>query len=482
MRIIHFADVHIGVESYGRPATESDVEALVERVPVFGECLVLPRKDGSGSHSALLRQAQDERVSGRLEALKRTYAGLSTRLLDFLAALDEVVEGAIARRADVALFCGDAYKSRDPSQTQQREFARRVARLAGAGIPVFLLVGNHDQPHSLGRASALEIFPTLGVPQVVVGDRVATYRMETRSGPLQIVAVPWVRRGAFLAREEHRGKSQEELTRYVEQEMTARVAEEVARLDPAVPAVLAGHVTVMGGVGGSEQSMALGRDHVLNASALALPQFAYVALGHLHRHQVIGSGAPPVVYSGSLQRVDFGEEAEEKGFCVVELSPSPDPSAYPSTGSGRAEYTARWEFVPVRARAFVTVDVTLNAEVEDATQRVVQAIASKHIRDAVVRVRIGGPEEAMRRLNERDIRTALAPAHATLISRDVARERRSRLGVPASGLTPEEALRRYLGTRQNVSDAVKARTLEAGRQLIREEQAATEGEGGGAGD
>ena len=93
MKILHCADLHLGVETYGRidPAT-----------------------------------------------------GLSSRLLDFLSTLDQVVDYALANKVDLVLFCGDAYKSREPSQTQQREFARRINRLATSGIAVFLLVGNHD--------------------------------------------------------------------------------------------------------------------------------------------------------------------------------------------------------------------------------------------------------------------------------------------------------------------------------------------------
>src|SRR4030042_6938417 len=116
MKIPHFADLPLGVESYGH--TDPDT-------------------------------------------------GLSTRLLDFLKALDELVDYAIESKVDLVLFCGDAYKSREPSQTQQREFARRIRRLSTAGIPTFLLIGNHDLPTALGRATATEIFDTLAVANVV---------------------------------------------------------------------------------------------------------------------------------------------------------------------------------------------------------------------------------------------------------------------------------------------------------------------------
>ena len=426
MRILHFADLHIGVENYGRPATEADLEALA---PSFA-----PGVD------------------------RLTYLGLSTRLLDFLAALDELVEVATQEEVDLVLFSGDAYKSRDPSQTQQREFARRVTTLVSRGIPVFLLVGNHDLPRALGRATAVEIFSTLQVPQVVVGERLATHWVETRAGPLQVVSLPWVRRGAFLPREEHQGKSIEELTRYIEEQLTARLAAEADALDPSAPAVLSAHVSVGGATTSSERSMMLGRDYVLQRSSVALPAFDYVALGHIHRHQVLGE-SPPVVYAGSLQRVDFSEEEDTKGFCMVELDPS--------LPQGRR---ASWEFRPVAARPFVTIDVAVPPEASDPTQVVTEAIGRKHIAGAVARLRISIPEELLPRLDEVAVREALGTAHiAAPITREVLRERRPRLGAAAQGIAPQETLRWYLDSRTSLDPETRRQAQEQGAELIQAE-------------
>ena len=89
---------------------------------------------------------------------------------DFLDAFDHLIDYAIHERADAVIFAGDAYKAREPTQTHQREFARRIRRLGAAGIQTFLLVGNHDLPNAEGRAHALEIYRTLDVPNVAVGD------------------------------------------------------------------------------------------------------------------------------------------------------------------------------------------------------------------------------------------------------------------------------------------------------------------------
>ena len=84
--------------------------------------------------------------------------GMSTRLEDFLNTLDESVDCAIERNADLYVLAGDIYKTRDPSPTHQREFARRIRKLTGAGIQVVMVAGNHDLPLSPSRATAIDIF------------------------------------------------------------------------------------------------------------------------------------------------------------------------------------------------------------------------------------------------------------------------------------------------------------------------------------
>ena len=338
----------------------------------------------------------------------------------------------------MVLFCGDAYKSRDPSQTHQREFARRIARLSHAGIPSFLLVGNHDTPQVIAQATALEIFPTLNVANVHIGDRLRTYLVETRDGPLQVVALPWIKRSDFLASDAARGLTHQQINEAIQRMIDNAVKAQVEDLDSAIPAVLAGHVTISQSTLASEQSMMLGHDHVLLNSSVALPQFDYVALGHIHRHQVLSQN-PHVVYAGSLQRVDFGEEKDEKGFCVIELDTT-QPQGSRFTG---------FEFVSNDARKFRTIDVKLSSRDEDPTETVVKAIESEDIRNAIVRLRISLPAELEPMLVESKIRDALRPAHyVASISKDVADRARTRLqDTNTRGLTPRDALRLYFDTR-----------------------------------
>lgn len=387
IKLLHLADLHLGTENYGRedPAT-----------------------------------------------------GLNSRLLDFTAALDRAVDYALEQGIDVVLFAGDAYRSRDPTPTHQREFARRIRRLVEADVPVFLLVGNHDTPSAFGRASTVDIFGVLGVRHVHIGDRVASHRIETRRGPLQVVALPWVTRSRILAREEYKNKTADEINNLIAEKIDRMVSNQADGLDTGVPAVLVGHISVMGATWGSERSVMLGQDVVVPRSAVALPAFDYVALGHAHKHQVLGN-LPLTIYAGSIERVDFSEEKEEKGFVVVELE------------KGHTQY----QFVPLPARRFLTIEV--QADGDEPLDQVLRAIEKQAIQEAVVRLIIHTTPEKEALIHHNEVRRALRDAHHVAgITKQVKREHRTRLGGRlAEEMTPLEALKLYLETKETPPERIK---------------------------
>ncbi|MHB1004624.1 MAG: metallophosphoesterase family protein [Chloroflexota bacterium] len=399
IRILHVADIHLGTELYGKlnPAT-----------------------------------------------------GLSTRVGDFLATLDRIVDDALAKKLDLALFCGDIYRTRDPNPTYQREFAMRVHRLASSGMPVFLLVGNHDLPVATGRASSVDIFSALQVPNVHVARRPGLHVIQTPSGPLQIAALPWVLRSALLVKDEFKNKTLDEINQATADKIERVVRDLVDQLDPSLPSVMAAHASIMGAVYGSEQSVVLGQDIPLQKSVVADPAFDYVALGHVHKHQVVAT-RPLAVYCGSIERLDFGEEKEEKGYVVAEVE--------------RGGATFAFRAVP--ARRFLTIDVT--AVGEDPLAEVLEAIAREEVSESVVRLRVRTTEEKEGLILEVEVRRALHEAHHIAgIAKIVERKARSRwTGQALREMTPREALAAYL--RYKGLPAGRAKTLqEFGEAIIGE--------------
>ncbi|MCC6386416.1 MAG: exonuclease SbcCD subunit D [Dehalococcoidia bacterium] len=433
MRIIHFADLHIGVENYGRP----------------------------------------------------TEKGWSSRMEDFLVAFDSLVAYAEAERVDAVIFAGDAYKAREPSQTHQREFARRIRRLSAAGIPSFLLVGNHDLPNAEGRAHALEIYRTLDVPCVMVGDNAwfegqgaKPYVLETRSGPLQIAFLPWPQVSRFVANSpECDGMSIDQLHARIEHAMTEHVMAQAEALDPGVPAVLAAHVSINDFLvrenPGSEQWMTVGTAPTLLKSALPDGLFDYIALGHHHNNMDLQKQTP-TWYSGSMQAVDFGEEGQKKGFMVFDIDPA-KPRGSRIGGSG----IPRLEEVP--SRRFVTV--TVRPKEDDPTPEVCTAIEKANVGDAIVRVEVmlGRPRSAKgddgdaelaakqeRSFRIPDARRLLEPAHYVAGIRTVKpREDRALLpaGVTTDGLSALETLDLYFRAKKTEEKKL-ARLRAAARDLM----------------
>lgn len=398
IRLLHFADLHVGMENYGR---------------------LDPR------------------------------TGVSGRVLDFLGRFDELIDYGLERDVDLLVFAGDAFKTRDPNPTYQRAFARRVKRLADAGVPVVLLVGNHDLPAMAQKASSVDIFHTLSVSNVIVGRIEEVHQVETKRGPVQVVTVPYPVRSRLLSRPEYRGLSMAELDEALRQVVTEVIEALKAELNPEIPTVLTGHFSVSGAVWGSERSVMLGRDVVVQKSIVADPAFDYVALGHIHKHQNLTAGVPgvpPVVYAGSLERIDFGEEGQPKGFCWVELARGPGGTT--------------WEFVTGDARPFLTIRADIRREGErDPTQIVLDAIARHDITGAVVRLIVQTTPETEARLRDREIEKALAPAnYVAALVKETERLERVRLGgASPESLTPSELLERYLASRN--TPAERAGTL-----------------------
>ena len=409
MKILHFADLHLGMESYGHidPAT-----------------------------------------------------GISTRLGDFLSVLDQLIDYALENRVDLVLFCGDAYKSREPSQTQQREFAQRINRLSTNGIPVFLLVGNHDLPNALGKATTTEIFNTLAVKNVYVSNRPDIYRIPTPSGTIQIASLPWLRRSALLSKEETKNINFDQINQKLQQVLTNIVATHAAKLDLGLPSILAAHVWVTGARIGSERLMTIGQEHALLPGNIGNPAFDYVALGHIHKRQVILEN-PPVVYAGSLERLDFGEEEDDKGFYLIEIEPDR------ATG----ERGVSFDFHPVSGRRFRTINVNIEADDADPTSTVLKAIIEQEedISGAIVRLQLSLPAEVEGQLRDNDIRNALKEVYYSTVAKDVRREARLRLGkYTTEEITPLEALKTYLEAKKTSPIQVKL-LLEYGEKLIQGE-------------
>jgi len=377
---MHFADTHFGVESYGKLDSAT---------------------------------------------------GLNSRLLDFKESLCRAIDSALDLGIDLAVFAGDAYKSRDPSQTQQREFANCIRKLTDRGIPVVMVTGNHDVPGVRGRAHSIEIFRTLGVHNVHILSKPEVIKVETAAGPVQIAAMPYLMRGFMLAREEFQGKTAAEIKEMMEAKYAEYLSDLADRLEPSIPSILLGHFWVRNARLSAWQSGYFNvNEPQVNLSDLIRPgTFDYVALGHIHKRQDLNDRSqPPVVYCGSPDYIDFGERNEEKSFALVRLK------------KGNAEY----EFVPIQVNRRL-IEIEVDADTEEPTESILEEIGRNDVRDNIVRLTYRIPSDKAPLVRDREIKDALAPAFMVVAIRaDVQRDHVSRSKILTEALDPLAALGHFL--------------------------------------
>ena len=381
--------------------------------------------------------------------------GLNTRLEDFMGSLSLCIDRAIANPVDLVLFGGDAFPDATPPPFVHEAFASQFRRLADANIPTVLLVGNHDQ-HSQGNGGvSLSIYRTLAVPGFIVGDRLTTHRITTRNGDIQVITLPWLTRATLLTRPETEGLSLSGVNELLINRLEPVLEGEIRQLDTSLPTVLLAHLMADRASLGAERFLAVGKGFTVPLSLLNRPQFEYVALGHVHKHQNLNpSNDPPIVYPGSIDRVDFSEEKEDKGYVLIEV----------------AKGEVKWEFCPLPVRPFRSIEVDVS-EAENPQKELLKALKKYDIQEAVIRLVYKIRSEQLELINTNQLDEALKPAHsysirAELISQ-LTRPRLPELGV-GNQLDPMEALKAYIDNKTDLRDIVDD-MLEAAQLLLNQQ-------------
>lgn len=356
--------------------------------------------------------------------------GLPLRVMDFLRSLDIIIDAAVNEQVDLVIFAGDAYKDRSPAPTFQREWGRRIMRLSNAGIPTILLVGNHDLSPSLGRAHALEEYNTLEVPYITVADKPALYTPEDLNGvPVQVIALPWVSRSGMVAHLDMEISDPSEVYNQLEETITNIINDWLEnKIDPALPTILTAHASVQGAVFGGERTVMLGSDLVLSGGLVKNPKFDYVALGHIHKPQDLNEGRhPPVIYPGSIERVDFGEAKDPKFYIIAEVT------------KGKTE--VEWRELK-NIRTFIDRHCQLESD-QNVTDQLLKSLPpEKDMQDAIVRLTLDYPRDWETLIDDAALREITAGAFEFHFIKRPQIETRVRLPEDQNvgSMTPKELL------------------------------------------
>jgi exonuclease SbcD len=226
--------------------------------------------------------------------------GGNTRVDDYEATLNSIIDYTISSKADIFIQTGDLFEHRDPSPQHMKIVDKAFRRLSNANIATFVIMGNHDYKKSgteytssISSLAASE-YPNVRMllkPEIV---EVCNAKNET----VNLLLIPY------------RDKRMYSGTNIVEQSgaFNEHIRSMIASIDNSYPIISVGHNFFFEGsyndYGGSEV-MALPASFEGCDAAI---------MGHLHSFRVLQRKAPVCIYSGSMERSNFGDANSEKYY------------------------------------------------------------------------------------------------------------------------------------------------------------------------
>ena len=215
--------------------------------------------------------------------------GVNAREQDVYHAFQHTIERILERRPDAVLHTGDFFHRPSPSNRALTFGLEQLRRLADAGIPLYVIAGNHETPKTVYTSPILRAFNTLPNIHPFFGERWESARL----GDLVVHGLPHINDTRLLLNE-------------------------LDRLEPVPGAfnILMLHTSL----GKRFLMEEYGEQVFPEAFVDKLSAFSYLALGHWHNFQQIDRH-PNAWHSGSVERLSDTEIGSEKGFIALDIQP-----------------------------------------------------------------------------------------------------------------------------------------------------------------
>lgn len=357
-------------------------------------------------------------------------------------------EYAINEGIKLILIPGDVFDRRDPPPFIQKGFASILSKAVKEGIEIFLITGNHEGSPFLERTIHLDVYRELEIPGVTISKTPNIFKIHG----LNIISLPYPFKRNLLAKDEYRDKGEDEVLEILNRKLLNMESELLKKADLNLPTVLVAHLPILEGKMNEDTYSRFDTDSPIPIEELDREQFSYVALGHYHKMQVMISRkyGHPFVYSGSLERINFSEENDEKGFYDVEID----------------EKTRTSSFSFIRnpfARKFYTIEIH---KMED-----IERVDFEKAKESITRIVLFEDLE-----NEQELKTLISKINETALAFTGIldkRERKSNFISSSFQLTisPKEAIEKYLKNKDDLFIKENmSKVLETAMDILREIQ------------
>ncbi len=330
--------------------------------------------------------------------------GKNARLMDIVRCIDFLVEKAMKEQPDAILIAGDLFhKSQqwaNPMLNLIDIAASRLRKLAEIA-PTVLMFGtaNHD------NMQAFENIRSMRIDNLYIITTPYLFTFDTKSGPLQVAAVPGLDKGHFRA--QYPGMDPAEENQRCSQLLGDIVLGLGVQVNPAIPSILMSHYSVAGcELDNGQQHIFTQNEVILSREALAASPFDLVCLGHIHRAQEVPHCGGSVFYSGAINGLTFNEEGQDKGFWIHEIETN---LPYNNIDS---------RFIKTPSREFLTMQLgEQNIEIiitylgENPTW-----LLGMRIKDKIIRIHYECSDELNKQLNRKALERELYNAGAFYVA------------------------------------------------------------------
>ena len=216
-------------------------------------------------------------------------------------------------KPDGVIIAGDIYDKSIPSAEAVEMFDDFLVRLAERKLQVFIISGNHDSPERLAFGGRIMDLSGVHISPVYNG-KVNPITISDGYGSLNVYLLPFVKPANVRQYFENK-----EINTYTD---AVRAAVEQMNINCAERNILVTHQFVTGATRSESEEISVGGSD--NVDAEVFEAFDYVALGHIHGPQNVGS--EKTRYSGTPLKYSFSEVSHQKSVTVVDLKAKKDLS------------------------------------------------------------------------------------------------------------------------------------------------------------
>ncbi len=324
--------------------------------------------------------------------------GMSHRTLDFIDAFARVADYAIMNLVDIFVIAGDLYDRITVGPTLLQRVREQVWQpLIKAKIPIVCIGGNHDSPQIFQKGSPLgeiSLIPNSVVTRIPKTVKIKALHTNEEIGFVLLPYMTATQSVKFVERQLGEQIEKDKQILASQEYFRIYLANEIELLDTEKKIVVGHFFFQDSKINIIPYPNQLPHEFVFKKDMLPLEKIDLAIFGHIHTNQTLHEGK--VLVPGSLERVDFGEIDEDKGFYIYDTD------------------SRDLEFVSNNPRALVKHYIEV-PRVDDPTEYLIKKIPPT-INAAIVRLTIKTTPEVRKKIEERRVREILKTAfHYDLI-------------------------------------------------------------------